>query len=241
MGRIGSVLTENLAVFCSRRRSAPVGILFPIDPTRMIMIDLRRIRDDLLALALFAATIFVGLALFSYNPADPPGTAVFPVEKETTNLCGSAGAKLAHHLFTGLGYGAYFVVVCLISSDGRLFSRIGLDGLLTRTCGLVIALVAVCVGLHVLLPDFGHGPVVGTGGYVGAWGQIVLAREFATAGTLILLGSAVRGWHGAVGRCGRFGFVDRGGRLLRDFALAVFEADVFRPPSLEEAPPCPAG
>ena len=153
------------------------------------MIDLRRIRDDLLALGLFAATIFVGLALFSYNPADPPGTTVFPPLTETKNLCGSAGAKLAHHLFTGLGYGAYFVIVCLISSDGRLFSRIGLDGLVTRTLGLAIALVSVCVGLQVLLPEFGHGPVVGSGGYVGAWGRILLAREFATVGTLIFLGS----------------------------------------------------
>lgn len=184
-----SVFTENLAVICSRCRSARGGWLFVFDPNRIVMIDLRRIRDDLLALALFAATVFVGLALFSYNPADPPGTAVYPVAKETTNLCGSAGAKLAHHLITNLGYGAYFVVVCLISSDGRLFSRIGLDGLMTRTFGLAIALLAVCVGLQVLLPDFGHGPVVGTGGYVGALGHLLLAKEFATVGTLILLGS----------------------------------------------------
>ncbi len=153
------------------------------------MLDLRRVRNDLLALGLFAATVFVGLALVSYNPADPPGTAVYPPLAETTNLCGSVGAELAHHLFAYLGYGAYFVVVGMISSDGRLFSRIGLDGLLTRTFGLLIALAAMCVGLHVLLPDFGEGPVVGTGGYVGAWGQIVLAQEFATVGSLILLGS----------------------------------------------------
>ena len=184
-----SVVTENMAVFCSRRRCALVGPLFLNNPTRIVMIDLRRIRDDLFALALFAATIFVGLALFSYNPADPPGTAVYPIEAETANLCGSFGAKLAHHLFTNLGYGAYFVVVCLISSDGRLFSRIGSGGILTRTIGLAIALVAVCVGLQLLLPAFGHGPVVGTGGFLGAWGQILLAREFATVGTLLILGS----------------------------------------------------
>ncbi len=154
------------------------------------MIDLRRIRDDLLALALFAGTLFVGLALFSYNPADPPGTAVFPVAKETANLCGSAGAKLAHHLFANLGYGAYFVIVCMISSDGRLFSRIGVNGFVTRTLGLAVALMAVCVGLDVLLPNFGHGPVVGSGGYVGVWGRILLAHQFAAAGTLILLASA---------------------------------------------------
>jgi S-DNA-T family DNA segregation ATPase FtsK/SpoIIIE len=153
------------------------------------MIDLRRIRDDLFALGLFAATVFVALALFSYNPADPPGTAEYPALSETTNLCGSVGAELAHHLFTSLGYGAYFVLVSMISSDGRLFSKIGMEGLWTRSFGLLIALVAVCIGLHVLLPAFGDGPVVGTGGYVGAWGQILLAQEFATVGSLILLGS----------------------------------------------------
>jgi len=184
-----SVLTENMAVFCSRRRCALGGTDLLTNPTRTVMIDLRRIRDDLLALVLFAATVFVGLALFSYNPADPPGTAVYPTGREVTNLCGSAGAKLAHHLFTNLGYGAYFVVVCLISSDGRLFSHIGLDGLITRTVGLAVALLAVCIGLHFLMPDVGHGPVVGSGGYVGAWGRILLAREFATAGSLLLLGS----------------------------------------------------
>ena len=44
-------------------------------------------------------------------------------------------------------------------------------------------------GHSVLLPDFGDAPVVGTGGYVGAWGRILLSREFATVGSLILLGS----------------------------------------------------
>ena len=116
-----------LSKVCSLSRCALVGTLFLKSNPRTVMIDLRRIRDDLLALGLFAATIFVGLALFSYHPADPPGTAVYPALPESSNLCGSVGAKLAHHLFTGLGYGAYFVIVCLISSDGRLFSRIGLD------------------------------------------------------------------------------------------------------------------
>ncbi len=153
------------------------------------MIDLSRIRDDLLALALFAATVFVGLALFSYHPADPPGTSVFPPAESTANLCGPMGAELAHHLFTRLGYGAYFVLVCLVSSDGRLFSKVGLDGLITRTFGLLLALGAVCVGLNLLLPQFGQWPVVGTGGYVGAWGQILLSRELAQAGSLILVGS----------------------------------------------------
>ena len=42
------------------------------------MLENRNLKLDLLALALLAAVIFLAAALLSYDPADPPGTLVFP-------------------------------------------------------------------------------------------------------------------------------------------------------------------
>jgi S-DNA-T family DNA segregation ATPase FtsK/SpoIIIE len=51
------------------------------------MWDLHRIKSDLIALALFAATLFIGLSMLSFDPGDPPGRLVHPVRDVPLNLC----------------------------------------------------------------------------------------------------------------------------------------------------------
>lgn len=153
------------------------------------MIDLRRIRDDILALALLAATVFVGLSLVSYDPADAPSTLVWPSPENPHNLCGQMGATIAHHLHTYCGFGAWFALLCLLAADCRLFSREGVSGWVSRVIGASLALASVCVTLQLFLPNWRRGPLIGTGGAVGAWGVIILEAEFARVGTLILLGT----------------------------------------------------
>jgi Na+/H+ antiporter NhaD/arsenite permease-like protein len=87
------------------------------------MLDYRRIRDDMLALGLLAAIVFVGMSLLSYHPADPPANNVYPAADVVQNWCGPMGARVAHALCTFVGVGAWVVLVVMVTADVHLFSR----------------------------------------------------------------------------------------------------------------------
>lgn len=154
------------------------------------MIDYGRLRTDLLALALLATAVFLGLSLVSYDPADAPGRIVFPANAQPMNLCGMAGAHLAHYLIMAIGAGAYFLFACLIVIDVRLFTRDVYPDPITRTCGAVLIGTAVCISAHWYLPFSLSGSMTGNGGYVGAWGAILLDQHFSRVGSLVLLVTA---------------------------------------------------
>ena len=116
------------------------------------MIDYGRLRTDLLALAVLAMAVFLGLSLVSYDAADPPGHNVHPVHLRPMNLCGVAGAQLAHGLVVSMGAGAYFVLIALIVLDIRLFARDVYPDPLIRLFGAGLMMVAVCVNAQWFLP-----------------------------------------------------------------------------------------
>ncbi|NQV23268.1 MAG: DNA translocase FtsK 4TM domain-containing protein [Rhodopirellula sp.] len=154
------------------------------------MWDLQRIKSDLIALALFAATLFVGLSMLSFDPGDPPGRLVHPVREVPLNLCGELGAQLAYGLRAAFGIGAWFVVVALAAFDFRLLSRGPDNAVWQKAIGTSLMLASLCVMLHLLAPDFASGQIVGSGGYVGAWGVAAFEEHVATTGLLILLSSS---------------------------------------------------
>jgi DNA segregation ATPase FtsK/SpoIIIE, S-DNA-T family len=151
------------------------------------MIDYRRLRTDLLAVGLLATIVFVVLSLYSYDPADPPSTLVYPVNPQVTNICGPVGARLAWGLHAGLGYGAYALAAALLLFDLRLFSRRGLSDPLLRCLGWALILVAFALGIHLLPLPLPGEHVVGHGGYVGAVGSTLLQDHFSTGGTGIIV------------------------------------------------------
>ena len=151
------------------------------------MIDYGRLRTDLLALAILAMAVFLGLSLMSYDPADPPAHVVYPAHSQPSNLCGIAGAQLAHTLIVGVGAGAYFLLAGLVLFDIRLFSREIYPDPITRLCGALLIAMAICVSAHWYLPFRLSGSMAGNGGYVGAWGAILLDQHFSRVGSLVLL------------------------------------------------------
>jgi DNA segregation ATPase FtsK/SpoIIIE, S-DNA-T family len=146
----------------------------------------QRIKSDLLALGLLAATVFAGLSIASYDSADPPSNLVFPPPVEISNLCGPAGAQLAHVLHSSVGFGAWFLLFGLTAADFRLFRAKPITDPIVRLFGFALSLTAVCVALQLLVPGFGDGPVIGSGGYVGAVGVHLVEQHFSLAGTLIV-------------------------------------------------------
>ncbi len=155
------------------------------------MIDTQRLKTDLLALALLAGILFLALSLFSYDPADPPADLIYPANPVVTNLCGPAGAKLAHNLQSLLGMGSWIVLAALIVIDVRLFSRRPMPPLSGRLLGWGLICLAGCLAFQLVAPRFGRGPAVGSGGYVGAWGRHIMERQFSLVGSMVFVSTCV--------------------------------------------------
>jgi DNA segregation ATPase FtsK/SpoIIIE, S-DNA-T family len=153
------------------------------------MPDVQRLKSDLLALVILALTVFLGLSLVSYHPADPPGDVVYPPPQTLHNLCGPTGARLAHQLHAMLGLGSWFLLGGLVLFDMRLFSRQPVPDPFLRMLGGAAAVAAICGALQLSLPRLGSGPVYGSGGFVGAAGRILMTERLSTGGSAILLGT----------------------------------------------------
>lgn len=151
------------------------------------MWDLSRLRTDLVALLLLTVVVFSGLSLFSYDPADPPTQMVFPARTQILNLGGPAGAYVAHQLRNWFGLGAFALLTALLVLDLRLFARSPLKDPFLRLFGALLSVAAVCSLLQGLAPGLGRGPIIGSGGYIGAWGWALLAEYFTTTGICFFL------------------------------------------------------
>ena len=151
------------------------------------MIDYQRLKNDMLALGLFAATLFTAIALCSYNPSDPPSTSVYPAQSFVSNLCGPTGALLSHFLINAFGLGAWFLLASLFFIDLGLFSRKQLADPMVRVVGSVIMLISVCLLMQLSTPNLPTAPLVGSGGYLGAWGRVLLTDNFSTVGSIVII------------------------------------------------------
>jgi S-DNA-T family DNA segregation ATPase FtsK/SpoIIIE len=149
------------------------------------MFEDRSLKLDLCALALVALTVFLGIALWTYSPLDPPGTLTWPAGKTVSNLCGRAGAMAAHHLFESLGLGAYYLASSLAVLTFLLLVRREIDQPVVRTVGWAVSMIGLTTLASLAVPDWTPGPVVGAGGYIGALGRSVLETYFAQAGAYI--------------------------------------------------------
>ncbi|MBS0206141.1 MAG: DNA translocase FtsK [Planctomycetes bacterium] len=153
------------------------------------MFDYTRLKTDLLALAILALAVFIGLSLVSFDAADPPAMGVYPVRSVPQNLGGLHGATVAQALITSFGIGAYFLLAALVVADIRLFARDSSGDPLLKLLGAAMMLTAVCVAAQWFLPLTVRGSLAGSGGYIGAWGSILLDANISRIGSLILLGS----------------------------------------------------
>ncbi|SFJ00643.1 DNA translocase FtsK [Planctomicrobium piriforme] len=151
------------------------------------MIDYQRLKTDLLALSLFAVVLFMGLALFSFDPTDPPSAMVYPQRAETLNLCGPSGAVLASALINAFGLGSWFVLFGLVLVDCGLFSRNPIRDPLLRLMGVAAMLIAICLLLQIITPRLPPSPLIGSGGYLGAWGRVLLTENFSTVGSVVIV------------------------------------------------------
>ena len=160
---------------------------------RRLMLEERNLKMDLLALGLLAVVVFLAAALLSYNPADPPSKLVFPERTEVMNACGRSGALVSRLLFSGLGLGAYYLLVSLGVLDAVLLARRPVGQPVLRVAGWMLSLVGFCTLAAMAVPQLSPGPVIGAGGYMGAAGRGLMEMNFASVGAYILTISLILG------------------------------------------------
>ena len=157
------------------------------------MLEQRNLKIDLAALALLAVTVFLGASLLSYDPADPPNSLVYPTRTQPANICGRSGALVSAMLFDALGLGAYYLLVSLAVVDAMLLVRRGISQPVLRGLGWLLSLVGFTTLAAMALPQCSPGPVIGSGGYLGAAGRGLLEMHFANVGAYILVCSLILG------------------------------------------------
>jgi S-DNA-T family DNA segregation ATPase FtsK/SpoIIIE len=163
------------------------------------MFENRNRKIDLVALVLACLTLFLGVSLLSYDPADPvakhigllayvyqPDVLVYPQNEHLHNACGRFGALAADVLLSGLGVGAYYFVFSLGVLVFSLLKQIEIDQPLQRGLGWGLSLWGGTTLITALAPSYSPGPVIGAGGYLGKLGEVLLEMHFAATGELIL-------------------------------------------------------
>ncbi|HEY1603001.1 MAG TPA: DNA translocase FtsK 4TM domain-containing protein [Pirellulales bacterium] len=151
----------------------------------------RNLTRDVVALGLVALAAFMALALATYDPADPPSRLTYPPQTHTTNVCGPVGALVAVVLLESLGLGAYYLAVSLGATAFLLISRRSGDINWIRAVGWGVSLIGLTCLLAMAVPWLSPGPVVGSGGYLGAVGRTVLQSHLATAGAYLVATSVL--------------------------------------------------
>jgi S-DNA-T family DNA segregation ATPase FtsK/SpoIIIE len=170
------------------------------------MFEERNLKLDLFALALLALVVFLALALFTYHPGDTVGDVSFPFNQlplddqlvyppttETANACGRSGAVVAALLFNLFGVGAYYLLVSLAVLDVLLLTRRQINTPSVRLIGWMVSLVGLTSVAALVVPWLSPGPVIGSGGYLGAMGQTVLRSYFYVGGGTILALALIAG------------------------------------------------
>ena len=165
--------------------------------------DERVIRNDIIAVGLMALTIFLLAAIFTHDSADPVASqagwlntvfqadqTVYPEHESCSNLCGVFGAWTAEVLFSILGVGVYLLIAGLVALEIALFQRSEVGSPWVKIFGWGIAMVCLCSLASTLLPSNLVGPLIGSGGYIGALGSGLVGSNLGTAGTLILFTAA---------------------------------------------------
>ncbi|MBU8539447.1 DNA translocase FtsK 4TM domain-containing protein [Roseomonas tokyonensis] len=126
---------------------------------------MKRRLAELVALVLVLFGLVLGLALASYDPADPSFSTA--TSQLTTNLAGPIGAHAADLLLQGFGYAAFLLVACLMTWAWRLATHRGLSPFALRLACLLAALPLLAATL-ILLPLPSEAPAAaGPGGAAG--------------------------------------------------------------------------
>ncbi len=141
--------------------------------------------NEIIAIALIALALLLGLCLASYNPNDPSWNAAG--EANARNWIGAIGANVAAGLFQTIGLAAYLLPFLLLAAAWRRFRSRRINAPMSRLAGLVLLVLAssALLTLANIRPFFDAS--FNAGGLAGAVIARVLVGGLNTVGAAILL------------------------------------------------------
>jgi S-DNA-T family DNA segregation ATPase FtsK/SpoIIIE len=134
--------------------------------------------------------LFLLFAVGSFHPTDWPSHAV-GIYAPVTNLCGPVGSFVAYYLFVVFGQGAFpilfFTGVCVVLYVAH--NRVSDPWM--RVVGLLLLSIAFAAAVHHIQPGSENGLPEGQGGILGIGAATFLQAHFSTAGTRLVLLTAM--------------------------------------------------
>lgn len=138
--------------------------------------------------------LFTGLALATFDPADPPGRSVYPTNVIVQNQCGPIGAVVAHHLMESFGYGSVVLLVAGASATLLFFRNRPVTSWGWGIAGVPPLVAAVSACLARWFPDIQPTGPVGPGGYLGAAFSLYSQQHLGRlGGSLSIIAAALVG------------------------------------------------
>ena len=141
--------------------------------------------NEIVAIALIAFALLLGLCLASYHPNDPSWNAAG--ESGAHNWIGAIGANVSAALFQAIGLAAYLLPFLLLAAAWRRFRSHRINAPVFRVAGLVVLVLSssALLSLANVRPFFDAS--VNAGGLTGAIIARVLVAGLNTIGATILL------------------------------------------------------
>src|SRR5256885_7715554 len=141
--------------------------------------------NEIVAIALIALALLLGLCLASYNPNDPSWNAAG--ETGAHNWIGAIGANVSAAMFQAIGLAAYLLPFLLLAAAWRRFRSRRINAPLSRVTGLIVLVLSssALLSLANIRPFFEAS--VNAGGLAGAIIARALVAGLNTIGATILL------------------------------------------------------
>ncbi len=141
--------------------------------------------NEIVAIALIAFALLLGLCLASYHPDDPSWNAAG--ESGAHNWIGAVGANVSAGLFQAIGLAAYLLPFLLLAAAWRRFRSRRINAPVSRVSGLVVLVLssAALLSLANIRPFFDAS--FNAGGLAGALIARALVAGLNTIGATILL------------------------------------------------------
>jgi DNA segregation ATPase FtsK/SpoIIIE, S-DNA-T family len=141
--------------------------------------------NEIIAIALVALALLVGLCLASYNPNDPSWNAAG--ETAARNWVGTVGANVAAALFQSIGLAAYLLPFLIIAAAWRRFRAHRINAPLLRIAGLTLLVFSSAALLSLANIRPLQDASFHAGGLAGALIARLLVSGLNTIGATILL------------------------------------------------------
>ena len=141
--------------------------------------------NEIIAIAMIATALLLGLCLISYNPNDPSWNAAG--ETSAHNWIGTVGANVAAALFQSIGLASYLLPVLILAAAWRRFRSRRINAPVSRLSGLTVVVLssAGLLSLATIRPFMDAS--FNAGGLIGAIVARTLTAGLNTIGAAILL------------------------------------------------------